>query len=271
MGNILSDTTDAIKEYIPGIRVLRMSDAYDMMNVNESQDDYLKSVMESGANLAALRKIDLKPCEPSSMGVAEEMSKSAIMEVPTGLRPTGSVSIGFFESGLPHTRPPNTIWFPESILKSSQRKFNETFLHECIHLHQREHPELWRDFYESEWGFKPLPKSKKLVRDVEERRRINPDTIREPLYIWRDQYIPVAVYKNPADANLREVRLIFCRPDGSWTAVEPPGWIDLFGTTEPSICEHPHEMAAYFLSDNENPFDSLAARKLRTRLLTINV
>ncbi len=264
MGNILSDTTDAIKEYIPGIKILRMSDAYTMMNVNETQDDYLKSVMESDANLAALQKIQLRPCEPPSS--AEEMSKSAIMGVPAALKPSGDVSIGFFEAGLPHTRPPNTIWFPESVLTSTQKKFNETFLHECIHLHQREHVEQWRDFYESAWGFKPLPKSKKLVRDVEERRRINPDTIREPLYIWRDQYIPVVVYKNPSDANLREVRLIFCRPDGSWASVAPPGWMELFGTLEPSICEHPHEMAAYFLSDNENPFDSIAARKIRAWL-----
>ena len=66
------------------------------------------------------------------------------------------------------------------------------------------------------------------------------------------------------------MRIVFLRPDGSWSSVIPPGWMDFFGTQNPSLCEHPHEMAAYILSDNSNPFDSEAAKRLRIAYKTFN-
>jgi hypothetical protein len=199
------------------------------------------------------------------------MSNIAVSTVPDELSIGGTIKIGVFEEGLPHTRPPKTIWFPESLLAKGGEHFNETFLHECIHLHQRAHEDLWDKFYREQWNF--IRYKGAIPREVEERRRLNPDTLRAPFYAWNGNggpYIPVAIYKKPDDADLKEVRLIFVRPDGSWSAVMPPGWMEFFGTQNPSLCEHPHEMAAYILSDNANPFDSEAARRLRNMYKTFN-
>ena len=271
MGNSLTSMNDAVKQFV-GFEVLSMKDAYDQMALNESHDRYLKECTESEANSIAIRNEHMMPCDPYTRENALTMSTAALAAVPEALKPSNTIKIAFFEKGLPHTRPPSTIWFPESALRSNRRQFNETFLHECIHLHQREHADRWNQFYEEAWGFKPW--TGRIPKDVERRRRLNPDTIRQPFYIWRDKWVPIAVYSKPDAANLREVRLIFLRPgaDGGagWESVCPEGWMEFFGTQEPSTCEHPHEMSAYFLSDNENPFDSEAARLLRKKFLLSN-
>ncbi len=262
MGNTVSDT---VKKAI-GIEVLSMEQAYEEMALNETTDRYLKDCTASPANAAAISKVHMKPCDPYTKAKAEQLTASALQAVPERLRPSNTIKIGFFEHGLPHTRPPNTIWFPESALNEvttseATAKFNNTFLHECIHLHQREHEAEWNKFYEASWGFKPYKVA--LPPKVEARRRINPDTMRAPLYIWRDEFIPVAVYSKPDDADLRQVGLIFVRKDGSSSSVLPLGWAEFFGSRDPSVCEHPHEMAAYYLADGENPFDCVAAKLLR--------
>lgn len=259
MGNTISDT---VKKAI-GIQVLSMEQAYEEMAHNETADHYLKVCTESPVNATALAKVHMKPCDPYTKARAEQLTSSALHTVPEQLRPSNTIKIGFFEHGLPHTRPPNTIWFPESALSEATANFNNTFLHECIHLHQREHEAEWNAFYEASWGFKPY--SGTLPPKVEARRRINPDTMRMPLYIWRDEFIPVAVYSKPEDADLRQVGLIFVKKDGSSSSVLPLGWSEFFGSRNPSICEHPHEMAAYFLADGENPFDCVAAKLLRAK------
>lgn len=255
MGNTVSDTV----KMALGIKVLSMEQAYEEMALNESNDRYLKKCTESSTNAIAISKVHMKPCDPYTRVKAETLSNAALQTVPNQLKPSNIIKIGFFEHGLPHTRAPNTIWFPESALSAAD--FNNTFLHECIHLHQREHEVDWNKFYEGSWGFKPFNGT--LPSSIERRRRINPDTIRAPLYIWRDEFIPVAVYSKPDDADLRQVGLIFVRNDGSSSSVLPLGWTEFFGSRNPSVCEHPHEMAAYFLADGENPFDCVAAKLLR--------
>lgn len=263
---------NTVSAYIPkSVKVLSLEDAYEQMAINESEDQYLRSCTESVPNMDAIHKIYLKPCKPPAQ--TEGMTNSAVNIIPTSLIPSSTIKVGIFEDGLPHTRPPNTIWFPESILNNSAR-FNETFLHECIHLHQREHEDLWDKFYREHWNFVRYKGT--IPKEIEERRRLNPDTLRAPFYGWlgmdgkQGPFIPVVVYKKPENADLTEVRLIFVRPDGSWSAVMPPNWIEFFGTQIPSICEHPHEMAAYILSDNTNPFDSEAARRLKNMYSTFN-
>ncbi len=275
-----------IKSFL-GIKVLNLEDAYEEMAINETQDQYLRSCKESPPNLNALHKIYLKPCKPPA--TTETMSNVAVASIPASLVPS-TIRIGVFEDGLPHTRPPSTIWFPESLLRKGSANFNETFLHECIHLHQREHEDLWDKFYREQWNF--IRYKGTIPKEIEDRRRLNPDTLRAPFYAWngpsgpapvkstgsdsergfasRGPYVPVVVYRNPEDADLSEVRLIFVRPNGSWSAVLPPGWMEFFGTQIPSICEHPHEMAAYILSDNSNPFDSEAAHRLRNIYMSFN-
>ncbi len=269
MGNTISDIPSSVASMI-GIKVLSIEDAYQEMALNETEDQYLKSCTESQPNMTAIHKIYLKPCKPPA--ITQTMSNAAIATLPESLLPTGTIKVGVFEEGLPHTRPPKTIWFPESMLRKSNEHFNETFLHECIHLHQREHEDLWDKFYREQWNF--IRYKGAIPKEVEERRRLNPDTLRAPFYAWNSGkhglFVPVAVYRKPDDADLTEVRLVFVRPDGSWSAVMPPGWMEFFGTQNPSLCEHPHEMAAYILSDNANPFDSEAARKLRNMYKTFN-
>ncbi len=243
------------------LKVLGLEEAYETMHENEKEDGYRVKCRSSPPNALAISRYIQAPVMPPNGATA--LSNDAFSQVPVTLKPEGTVKVGFIENGLPHTRPPATIWFPEFMVKD--KSFSATFLHECIHLHQRANKKKWNDFYKRYWEFEPWTGA--IPKDVEERRRINPDTMRQPFYIWRGQWIPVLVFERPGAADLKSCRLLWVEPSGAWQHVPPPGWEQFFGTVNGSICEHPHEMAAYFLSDNENPFDSPAANSLRREFL----
>jgi hypothetical protein len=243
------------------LKVLGIEEAYETMQLNEQTDNYRVTCRASPPNALAISRYIQAPIMPPQGATA--LSNAAFAEVPPTLKPTGTVKVGFIENGLPHTRPPATIWFPGYMIK--EKSFSATFLHECIHLHQRSNKKKWNDFYRNFWQFEPYNGS--IPKEIEERRRINPDTMRQPFYIWRGQWIPVLVFERPGAADLKSCKLLWVEPSGAWQQHAPPDWELFFGTVNGSICEHPHEMAAYFLSDNENPFDSQAANILRKEFL----
>lgn len=243
------------------LKVLGIEEAYETMLENESIDNYRVTYRGSPPNALAQSRYIQAPVMPPQG--ATSLSNDAFSAVPATLKPAGTVKVGFIENGLPHTRPPATIWFPQYMIRD--KSFTGTFLHECIHLHQRSNKKKWNDFYRNSWSFEPW--TGQMPKEIEERRRINPDTMRQPFYIWRGKWIPVLVFERPGAADLLACKLLWVEPSGAWSQVAPPGWEEFFGTVSGSICEHPHEMAAYFLSDNENPFDSQAANILRKEFL----
>ena len=87
------------------------------------------------------------------------------------------------DNGLPHTRYPNIICLPENI-KEEDIEF--IILHETVHITQRLYTNEWNYILEK-WNMKPWKGV--LPTEINNRIRINPDTINEPLYIWKKRWI----------------------------------------------------------------------------------
>ncbi len=151
---------------------------------------------------------------------------------------SAEVKVAFFKEGLPHTRAGNTIWLPRSM-----PDFETTFIHELIHISQRLWPEKWAEAYKTVWNMTPTP------WPHISHRRFNPDTFSSSAFKWTApsgaSWTPVLVFMNPDAPKLSSVRLLFVNERGGWQSTPPQEWIAAWGTADPSICEHPHEMAAY--------------------------
>jgi hypothetical protein len=161
------------------------------------------------------------------------------------------------DGGLPHTRPPYYICLSFNFPVTSLRK---TLLHERVHLSQRAHPKEWDKIFKEAWEMKPWCSS--LPDSIQSRRRMNPDLMMSSLYIWKDKYVVLALYKSETQPKLNEIDLVW------WDAVSrtvfrepPPGWKEFFGTIPSG--EHPYEISAYLI---ESPDDSKAYDAIKSRL-----
>lgn len=151
------------------------------------------------------------------------------------------------DGGMPHTRPQNIVCLPLH-MRVDDPAGHTTFMHECIHIHQRTYPNLWerlyREILELEPYKGPLPDS------VEDRRRLNPDTLVEPLYVWRGQWVTVPVFTQPDAPQLGAVKILYYNVrTGAWQAFMPPEMAAEFGSLSTAQAEHPAELAAYLLSE----------------------
>jgi hypothetical protein len=161
------------------------------------------------------------------------------------------------DGGLPHTRPPYFICMPATFPAKNLR---QTLLHERVHLSQRSYPKQWDKIFKEAWEMKPWCSS--LPDSIQSRRRMNPDLMMTSLYIWKDKYVVLALYKSEIRPDLNEIDLVW------WDAVNrtvfrepPPGWKEFFGTN--SSGEHPYELSAYLIEsppDNSKAYDAIKSR-----------
>lgn len=222
--------------------ILNSREAERELAQNELSDGFEAKCLRCERNRRAAQIVE--PCSAPA-NVNERLGAS----LPSWLQSLGQVRVAFFREGLPHTRAPGTIWLPYDW--SISPNYKETLIHELIHIHQRKNPDFWKDLYGRKWEMVPF--TGQLPAEVEGRRRLNPDTIWSPLYVWKGEWIPVAVFLRPDTPHLREIRLLFVHVSGAWQSVPPPDWMDFFGTKDPSTCEHPHEMAAYMMTGDSAP------------------
>jgi hypothetical protein len=222
----------------PTFRVLTSAEAEAELIRNNRLDHYDTACAMCAVNRLAAQRVE--PC------AAPEDLKKAIMavEFPPWLKADlagTEVRVAFFKEGLPHTRAGNTIWLPVEL-----REFKTTFIHECIHISQRLWPGRWDAAYEAVWNMTPT--AWPSIRH----RRFNPDTFSSSAYKWSapsgKTWTLVLVFMNPDAPKLTDVRLLFVNSDGGWQSTTPQEWMQTFKNADPSICEHPHEMAAYTLS-----------------------
>lgn len=142
------------------------------------------------------------------------------------------------EAGMPHTRPPNIIcmpqWFPES-------KRDETLAHEYVHIHQRRNLDKWNRYFQKEgWSrIDALELPERLVT----RCRMNPDTIDQPFWQWKDRFVPLPLYEREDKPQLREIVVHWYDRESGARQPEPPrSFLELYGSAPQS--EHPREITA---------------------------
>jgi hypothetical protein len=222
----------------PTFRVLTSTEAEQELIRNNRLDHYDTACLMNRVNSLAAQRVE--PC------AAPEGLKRAIgaIKLPPWLAADLAgveVNIAFFKEGLPHTRAGNTIWLPSSL-----RDMEITFIHECIHISQRLWPDKWNAAYAAVWNMTPT------AWPPVPYKRFNPDTFKSTAYKWTAPsgatWTPVLVFMNPDAPKLTETRLLFVGDQGGWQSTPPTEWMQTFRGADPSICEHPHEMAAYTLS-----------------------
>jgi hypothetical protein len=194
----------------------------------ELQDRFFERVKENPINRLAREKLSYLPV----FNYTEPWMGST--EIVT-MNPTA-------EAGMPHTRPPNIIcmpqWFPES------RK-QETLNHEFVHIHQRRNPGDWARYLQKEgWSrIDPVELPERLVN----RCRMNPDTISQPFFQWKDRYVPLPLFEREDKPELRQVvNHWYDRSTGTRFTEAPRTFLERYGST--SQPEHPYEVSAVELA-----------------------
>ena len=202
----------------------------------EEFDHFFRKVQQNPINQLAREKLSYLP-------VNNYTEPSIGNTVIVTMNPTA-------EAGMPHTRPPNIIcmpqWYPES------RK-QETLAHEYVHIHQRNNVDRWNRFFQKEgWSrVDPYELPERLVN----RCRMNPDTIDQPFWQWKDRYVPLPLFEREDKPDLRQVVVHwYDRHEGTRQPEAPRSFLETFGA--PSQSEHPREITAVELAPKiQSPAD----------------
>lgn len=164
------------------------------------------------------------------------------------------------QDGLPHTSSPTIIRMTASDWMSPRR--DEILRHERVHLHQKQEPVAWRNFYRSVWGYEltntPPPHIPSHWLD---RIRPNPDTSDGPWAVWNGRYVFFPIYRD-AKYSLRNATVQVWDIQEKQMVEPPPEWKQQFCNGDgdcPFQYEHPHEIAAEFITHSTH---SLAAQQL---------
>ena len=151
------------------------------------------------------------------------------------------------DGGMPHTRPSNIICLPQYFNINDPGAL-ETFMHECIHIHQRTFRDIWYRLYYEVFGMEPY--TDRLPDALMTRQRLNPDTILEPFYMWKKRWVSVPIYLRTDTPQLGEIRIAYYNvKSGAWQSFIPPEMND-FTDLSVSQAEHPAELTAYWLSSS---------------------
>lgn len=174
------------------------------------------------------------------------------------------------QDGLPHTTGPHTIRMTRHDYMSDRR---DTILrHEYVHLAQKQDPQRWRAFYKQTWDYtlQTTPPDG-IHQSYIVRLRPNPDTDDAPWAVWRNRYVFFPVYRD-ATKQLRDPIVHVWDLDTRQVVPIPDAWKRAFcdngGAACPHQYEHPHEMAAEFLTHLSS---APAARAIRNSALAQNL
>jgi hypothetical protein len=218
----------------------------------ERLDEYLAQVQRSRANAIARQSMTYA-ANRLSMSQVERLRdriQGFISDLPyrlRALRPTIVPLMPSADGGMPHTRPSNLVCLPQSIspLPSS------TFLHELWHLHQRDYYTEWTAFFEKQWKWKIYEGD--MDPELEKVRRLNPDTLRDPLWIWNNEWVPVCIFNNPNTPSFEDTSTVFFNARTGYRFSKLPESMAAFFSTSlsPSAYEHPCETSAYMITGDK--------------------
>ena len=150
------------------------------------------------------------------------------------------------DAGLPHTRAPYYICLPLNINRDSLAK---TMLHERVHVSQRMFPEPWKHLLKTAWSM--IPWFGILPEEHEARRRINPDLLGAPLFIWKNTWVVFAVFHSSSKPSLPDIQVVWWdKTTNTLHRQAPKEWVSYFGNNPAG--EHPYEIAAYLIAEGDS-------------------
>lgn len=218
------------KQQLPRIKILNSSEATHRLS---EPDNYFYACMACTANKQAMQII-----EP--VGAPDWALRLHEIKLPTWA--PKQLEVAFFREGMPHTRgTPNTIWLPIHL-----PNFEQTFLHECVHICQRIQPYIWTKIYAEIFDAHP---NTDIPSELNGRLRLNPDTYGWPHFTYWNRWTPVLTFKRSDAPSLNQVRLLFLKVGGGWQSTAPQDWMAKIGIDSATSCEHPNELTAYLLTE----------------------
>ena len=252
--------------------VLTRESAAEALTVAETHDNYLEDCDYSEINRFARKGTIYSPITLADSQIVELQRHISRISVPHILTTsTGHVKVAVLmpsaDGGMPHTRPNSIICFPHSAHPIQPT----TLVHELWHIHQRKFPQLWKKIYTDVWGFTPFSE-KHLPVELAKYVRINPDTMAEPFYIWRNRWIPIVTFAQPQNPYVRETVVWFYNMNtGSYSRILPDDMAAFFSGSLPAgAYEHPNELSAYMLSDPTAETKQTSAYKSLIAMLGID-
>jgi hypothetical protein len=230
------------------LETLGPQDAVKQIKSWENEDSYYSVIEKSTCSLANTR------ARPHPyLQTNEAKPTTQVVKVPVPIQ--GPIQIVYLDArsdaGLPHTRGKTGIALPIFYMWNPSEK---TIQHELVHLSQKQYKDRWLSWYKKSWNFRIASETEFMAIPSKwrERRRINPDTLGYPYTIWSDRYIPLSVFLDELDPDLRKCKRGFWDLKMSqWTWEEPKGWVTLFGSGFND--EHPNEIAAHWIDGSAGP------------------
>jgi len=245
------------QEEAPFFKMATPKEASAYLYVAENQDHYIDEVEQSRTNAFARQEMTYVPNKLSARDAEalEERINSFFPMIPPklkddGIRPVVISLMPSADGGMPHTRSPNLICLPFSAHSLTV----ETFVHEMWHIHQRRYWSMWTRFYEEAWFFKPFDITD-LPERLQEVLRINPDTIYQPLFVWKGEWVPMCVFLNPMSPSFKETAVWFynVRTRIHYKNIPSPLASFFSGDLPLTAYEHPNEIAAYMMGNKTPP------------------
>ena len=247
--------------------IFNKEEANQLLKSAEQKDFYLAECHDNKANSSARRSLTYTGNYVSFDDAQhyQQWLQDAISTLPIRLRSDLStisiVPLMFSaDGGMPHTRPYNMICVPN--LKHLESI--STLTHELWHVHQRNFQPLWATIFTAlgwtEWkGTLPIL--------LEENRRYNPDTIDSPLWIYRNRWVSVPIFKNITSPQIGDVEIWFYDVEQEYHVKTIPASLSSeFPNLPSSAYEHPRELTAYLLADINLYRNSKAWSIIRTIL-----
>lgn len=237
--------------------ILNKTEAQEILNNAEKQDFYLEECIDDKSNSLARKNLtyfansvpfkeinnalnflsNIKEFIP--IRLLNDLTEIKIIQ----LMPTA-------DGGMPHTRPGNIICYPDITLLFS----NTTLIHELWHIHQRNYKSLWNKVFNNmKWKLW----NGNIPNELEQFRRYNPDTIDCPFWIFKDEWIPIPIFKNISKPNVSDVEIWFYNIKKNYHIKRIPEEILNYYPGLPATgYEHPREITAYMLSEPDRYRDS---------------
>jgi len=221
----------------------------------EDVDSYLTTCYTHPINAKARRRLNYAAnvVSPSDAEYYQSILDRAIPQLPMRLRmDLHAVAVVSMmpsaDGGMPHTRPYSTICFPQL----EQINSISTLIHELWHVHQRKYKDTWSKVFEQvewkEW-------SGRLPEVLRNHRRINPDTVDSPLWVYQDTWVPVPIFRDITLPSMTDIDIWFYHTKKGYHVTQIPSEMEVTGLPK-SAYEHPREMAAYVLADHALYHDS---------------
>ena len=105
--------------------------------------------------------------------------------------------------------------------------------------------------------------SGELPQKLENNRRYNPDTIDSPLWIFKDTWVPVPIFKDITHPTVNNVEVWFYNSHEEYHTRQIPEVLSSYFINLNNVAfEHPREITAYMLSEPEKFTSSNAYKHL---------